>query len=497
MRQGLADVLAFAGGVPRGLAFDNATEVGGRVGGVVRTSEPFALLVAHHGLDHSLASPCSGNERGNVEDEAGATRRDPFVPVPAARDAEASNRQGTVTVGGPHRYSAGPALAGRSPSVALRAFRVDTVDPSTGEVAASYGREWGDGPTGSADPALQPGLLCLGPGGWGDSRVRASLPGAPVAFLDSGPRDPLAADLRALRDACAEVGWAAAVAAPGDGRVAYDEPVGLGACDAAFRLVEGGVAAMPPSAAQRDAAHARFRSAARAPFLSNATVEDYVATATAGQLASATAMLGGGLARRGSPKGARLLRQARLPVPKSFEGYDWSHVSFPEGWGREGMLSLAFVGASGDLVLHGPTGRGRTHCATALGMLAVARGVPAGSWQTAALVMRLGKARREGSLDRLLADLGRAELLVPDEFGYVPLDVDGARLPCQVVADSHERRSVVLTTNVGSGRWGTVLADDRLAAAMVDRVVHHGRLVESGGPSHRLENSLMLGRGPA
>lgn len=115
-------------------------------------------------------------------------------------------------------------------------------------------------------------------------------------------------------------------------------------------------------------------------------------------------------------------------------------------------------------------------------------------WQTAQLVLQLGKAKREGTLDRLLADVAKARLLVLDEFGYVPFDVDGARLLYQVISDSYERRSVIFTTNVEFSRWGTVFADDKLAAAIVDRVVHHGRLVEFGGPSHRLEESLMLGK---
>ena len=105
--------------------------------------------------------------------------------------------------------------------------------------------------------------------------------------------------------------------------------------------------------------------------------------------------------------------------------------------------------------------------------------------------------KREGTLDRLLADVAKARLLVLDEFGYVPFDVDGARLLYQVISESYERRSVIFTTNVEFSRWGTVFADDKLAAAIVDRVVHHGRLVEFGGPSHRLEDSLMLGKGGA
>ena len=161
---------------------------------------------------------------------------------------------------------------------------------------------------------------------------------------------------------------------------------------------------------------------------------------------------------------------------------------------RRPSAAHAAVERAEDLVFHGPTGRGKTHVATALGIEATRRGVPVRFFQTATLVLQLGKAKREGTLDRLLADVGRAELVILDEFGYVPFDVDGARLLYQVISDSYERRSIVFTTNVEFSRWGTVFADDKLAAAIVDRVVHHGRLVEFGGPSHRLEESLMLGK---
>jgi DNA replication protein DnaC len=205
-------------------------------------------------------------------------------------------------------------------------------------------------------------------------------------------------------------------------------------------------------------------------------------------------MPGSEVAHRDRAKRARLLRQARFPVPKSAEGFDWSGVAFPDGWGREDMLSLRFVSAAEDLVFFGQTGRGKTHMATALGIAATSAGYPVRFFQTAQLVLELGRAKRDGALDRLLADVGRARLLVLDEFGYVPFDVDGARLLFQVISDSYERRSAVFTTNVEFSRWGTVFADDKLAAAIVDRVVHHGRLVEFGGPSHRLEESLMLGK---
>lgn len=237
-----------------------------------------------------------------------------------------------------------------------------------------------------------------------------------------------------------------------------------------------------------------FSSRARSPLVSKATVAWFLETATPGQLAACSGMLAREPGSRERSKRARLLRQARFPVPKAVEGFDWSNARFPEGWGRDEMLSPGFVGRAEDLVSRGPTGRGKTHVATALGIEATRRGVPVRFFQTATLVPRPGRAKREGTLDRLLADVGRADLIVLDEFGYVPFDVDGARLLYQVISDSYERRSVVFTTNVGLGRWGTVFADDKLAAAIAGRVVHHGRLVELGGPSRRLEESLMLGK---
>lgn len=205
-------------------------------------------------------------------------------------------------------------------------------------------------------------------------------------------------------------------------------------------------------------------------------------------------MLESEIAHRDRAKRVRPLGRAKFPVPKSVEGFDWPDVAFPDGWGRDEMLSLAFVRDAEDLVFYGQTGRGKTHMATALGIAATSAGRPVRFWQTAQLVPQLGRAKREGTLDRLLADVAKARLLVLDEFGYVPFDVDGARLLYQVISDSYERGSVIFTTNVEFSRWGTVFADDKLAAAIVDRVVHHGRLVEFGGPSHRLEESLMLGK---
>lgn len=254
---------------------------------------------------------------------------------------------------------------------------------------------------------------------------------------------------------------------------------------------------MSPSSAGRDAVFAATRAAARALHISDDVIDQFLGASAPTQVAGCRAMLGAEVAHRDASRRARPLGQARLPARKPVGDLGWAHVRFPDGWGRGGMLSLAFVGSCESLVFFGQTGRGKPHMAMALSTRAAAAGIPAGSWQTAQLVLELGNAKRDGTLAKVLGDMSRSGLLVPDGFGCVPFDADGARLLCQVISESCERRAVTFTTNIEFSEWGTVFADDRLAQAIVDRVVHHGRLVELAGPSHRLESSLMLGKGGA
>ena len=112
----------------------------------------------------------------------------------------------------------------------------------------------------------------------------------------------------------------------------------------------------------------------------------------------------------------------------------------------------------------------------------------------AQLVMHLAEAKGQGKLKKALEDLGSVDLLVIDELGYVPLDVDGARLLFQVMSAAETGQSMVITTNIEFSRRGTVFGDDEMASAIVDRLVYTGRLVEFNGTSYRMENALMLGK---
>ena len=235
-----------------------------------------------------------------------------------------------------------------------------------------------------------------------------------------------------------------------------------------------------------------LRRLARAMYFSNETVDGFLESATAAEARAVASQLAAEARVRERNTRDRLYRRARFPQPKSFEGYDFSRVSMPDGYSPEEMMSLSFLDAAEDFVFHGPTGRGKTHLAIAIGTAAASAGRPVRFFTAADLVLQLKRASREGALEQQLRDVAKCDLLIVDEFGYVPLDVEGARLLFQVVADCYERRSLVITTNIEFSKWGTVLADDKLAAAMIDRIVHHGRLVEFTGTSRRMDAALML-----
>ena len=135
-----------------------------------------------------------------------------------------------------------------------------------------------------------------------------------------------------------------------------------------------------------------------------------------------------------------------------------------------------------------------SHLATALGVHACEQGYAVRFFTVTDLVLRLSEARRAGTLERLQQDLQRADLLVLDEWGYVPVDRDGSQLLFRVIADSYETRSLILTTNLEFSKWGSLFTDDQMAAAMIDRLAHHGHLLLFDGESYRMTHALMKER---
>jgi len=185
----------------------------------------------------------------------------------------------------------------------------------------------------------------------------------------------------------------------------------------------------------------------------------------------------------------RCLRQAGFDVMKTFQGYGFEQVAIPASITLDEIKNASFIEKKENLILYGPVGTGKTHMATAVGVAACNRGKKVKFYRTAALVNELIDAKTRGNLSKFLKQLEKADLLICDEWGYIPLDRQGAQLLFQVVAERYEKKSVVITTNLEFGKWNGIFFDEKLTSAIIDRLVHYSHLLIFSGKSYRLEHS--------
>lgn len=195
--------------------------------------------------------------------------------------------------------------------------------------------------------------------------------------------------------------------------------------------------------------------------------------------------------KREENKRARLVKRARFPIFKTFSGYEYKNVQLPPALSQEGLENVSFVDKKENLVMYGPVGVGKTHLAIAAGVVACQKGYKTRFYTVTELVLKLSDARKNGTLERLRNELNNLDLLILDEWGYVPVDRDGSQLLFRVISDSYESKSLILTTNIEFSKWGGIFTDDQMAAAMIDRLVHHGHLILFEGKSYRMEHALM------
>jgi DNA replication protein DnaC len=141
------------------------------------------------------------------------------------------------------------------------------------------------------------------------------------------------------------------------------------------------------------------------------------------------------------------------------------------------------------VILLGGTGTGKTHVATGLGVAACQRGLKVRYFQVSELITQLLEMREERALGRLRGQLGRLDMLILDEFGYVQTSQAGAELLFDVISRAYERTSVVVTTNLPFERWTEVLGNERLVAATLDRLTHRCHILEATGESYRLREA--------
>ena len=185
----------------------------------------------------------------------------------------------------------------------------------------------------------------------------------------------------------------------------------------------------------------------------------------------------------------RRLHAARLPKQKTLTEYD---LNFPKRIPKEKILRLFdcdFIQRHGCAVFLGPTGTGKSHLLTALGYTACERGYSLRYTRVVDMLNHLTTAQINGSLGKALRVYVRPTLLLLDELGYLPIDKRGADLLFQVVAARYESGSIVLTTNRPFREWGALCnADNTLATALIDRLMHHGEVIVIKGDSYRMRD---------
>ena len=199
------------------------------------------------------------------------------------------------------------------------------------------------------------------------------------------------------------------------------------------------------------------------------------------------------VAYRETTRKNRLVKQAGFYNLKTFDGYSFDEIRLPTELSIADLKEVNFVRQQKNLIFYGNVGTGKTHLATAIGIEACNRGLSVRFFRTAALVNQLSDAQKKGEFNKFLKQLAKTDLLICDEWGYVPLDRDGSKLLFQVISDRYEQRSVIITTNLEFSKWVNIFYDEQMTAAMIGRLVHHSYLLLFDGQSYRIRKSLMKG----
>ena len=236
----------------------------------------------------------------------------------------------------------------------------------------------------------------------------------------------------------------------------------------------------------------RILKMSRSLTLTRSVLAGTLAEATPNQLDFIERWFTAELDSRERSKRLRLLKQAGFPADKTLDGYDWTNLKMPADWGRAQLENLDFVAGCEDLVLYGPVGTGKSHLAIAIGRLACERGRPGALLHRdrtahASAPRPAGEPARPGTREhrqgptshhrrvRLPAHRrGGQQAPLPDHF-----------------PDSYETRSIIYTTNIEFSGWGRIFGDPNMAAAIIDRTVHHGRMIRFEGESWRKTHALM------
>jgi DNA replication protein DnaC len=201
-------------------------------------------------------------------------------------------------------------------------------------------------------------------------------------------------------------------------------------------------------------------------------------------------LTGAELQARAESRLNRRIKESKFPLLKPMETFDLAAVPDLDLRLFRDLAGGGYIQEHRNIIFLGRSGTGKTHMATALGIEACKQNFRTRFVTCYGLVNELVEARQERSLQRLVQKYVRYDLLVMDELGYIPFSKEGSELLFQVLAERHEKGSVIITSNLGFADWTRVFGDPAMTAALLDRLTHKAHIINCSWESYRLKQSL-------
>ena len=190
----------------------------------------------------------------------------------------------------------------------------------------------------------------------------------------------------------------------------------------------------------------------------------------------------------------KLQNSAGFPKRYAPEQFRTDEVDFPDGVSYESLMGLDFHRQGKNIIMYGGTGTGKTMLSILVGIQACKEGIPVRFYRTAGLINLFTESHQNGTLTALKRKLNTAQIIILDEFGYVPYDRTGSQLLFDYLSEIHEQKEVILNTNLEFSQWVNVLYDKRMTTALIGRLTHHVELILFPGGNNRLrESSINVG----
>ena len=186
---------------------------------------------------------------------------------------------------------------------------------------------------------------------------------------------------------------------------------------------------------------------------------------------------------------AKLMNTAGFPKMYDSGQFRTDEIVFPDDVSFQSLLNLDFIRQGKNIIMYGNTGTGKTMLSILIGIAACKRCVPVKFYRTAGLINMFSESKAKGSLTALKKKLNAADIIILDEFGYVPYDRTGSQLLFDYLSEIHETKSVILNTNLEFSQWVNVLYDQRMTTALIGRLTHHVDLILFPGSNTRLKES--------